>query len=701
MAAPCGSADTGLVLRKIIETSYVIGLATAVAAGAQESATLSTVEVRSRVENREGIAAAASEGVVSGERLASVPLLRPAEALEMVPGLIVTQHAGDGKANQYFLRGYNLDHGTDFATYVNGIPVNMPSHAHGQGYTDLNFLIPELIERIDYRKGPYHAEEGDFSSAGAVRIDYARALDGSLAQLTLGQRGHARTLLAGSPQRGDGRLLYALELYHNDGPWQVPQNYRKFNGVLRYSEGTRDDGLALSAMAYSGRWTSTDQVPGRALQSGQLDRYGSLDPTAGGITSRYSLSAEWARRTQDTQRRATVWALQSALDLWSNFQYCENDIANTGTCNTGDQFQQSERRRAAGFAASHAQVGTLGGYEAVHTVGVQGRADQLSPVGLYNSQNRRVWNTVREDRVRQTSLGLWAHSELRFTPWLRSIAGLRGDFYQFRVNASLAQNSGRASDQMLSPKLALILGPWRRAELYLNYGQGFHSNDARGSTITVDPADPSTPAQRVHPLVRTRGSEVGLRAEPLHGWTTTVALWQLRADSELLFVGDAGTTEASRPSRRHGVEWSNYWALNRWLAIDADFAWTEARFSDEAAEGASIPGAAARTANLGLTVDRLGPWFGALRWRYIGPRPLIEDASVRSQTSQLLNLRMGYRLAARTQLAVDVYNLLDRRVNDIEYWYSSQLVGEAAPVDDRHLHPAEPRTVRVTLTHRY
>ena len=217
----------------------------------------------------------------------------------------------------------------------------------------------------------------------------------------------------------------------------------------------------------------------------------------------------------------------------------------------------------------------------------------------------------------------------------------------------------------------------------------------------MDPADPSTPAQRVNPLVRTRGSEIGLRAEPVRGWNTTVALWQLRADSELLFVGDAGTTEASRPSRRHGVEWSNYWALNRWLAIDADFAWTQARFSDAAPEGASIPGAAARTANLGLTVDRLGPWFGALRWRHIGPRPLIEDASVRSQTSQLLNLRVGYPLAARTQITLDVYNLLDRRVNDIEYWYSSQLAGEAAPVDDRHIHPAEPRTLRVTLTHRY
>ena len=694
------------MLRKIRKISYAASLAVlGGTAGAQalttEAPTLSAVEVRSRAENMEGVANAASEGVVSGARLTTVPLLRPAEALEMVPGLIVTQHAGDGKANQYFLRGYNLDHGTDFATWVNGVPVNMPGHAHGQGYTDLNFLIPELIERIGFRKGPYHAEEGDFSSAGAARFEYARTLDGSLIQQTLGQRGHARTLLAGSPQLGEGRLLYGLELFHNDGPWQVPEHYRKFNGVLRYSEGTRDDGLALTAMAYQGRWTSTDQIPERAVADGTLDRYGSLDPSTGGRTSRYSVSGEWAQRSGNAQRRATVWALQSELDLWSNFSYCLNDLDATGTCNTGDQFQQSERRKAAGFSASQAVSQRWGGYEVINTVGVQGRMDRLSPVALYNSSNRSIWNTVREDRVDQQSLGLWAQNEWRWLPWLRSTAGLRADVYHFRVNSSLAANSGKADDQMLTPKLGLILGPWNKTEFYANYGHGFHSNDARGTTITVDPADPSSAAQRVNPLVRTRGSELGLRSEPTPGWQTTFAVWQLQADSELLFVGDAGTTEASRPSRRHGVEWTNYVALNRWLALDADLAWSHARFSDAAPEGNYIPGAATGTANLGLTVDALGPWFGALRWRYVAARPLIEDNSVRSSASQLLNLRVGYRVTSRTQLAFDVYNLLDRHNNDIEYWYASQLAGEGAPVDDKHIHPAEPRTLRVTLTHRY
>ncbi len=687
-------------LRKLLFFSYCCwGVVTGVAA--QEGATLSVVEIRSQAENLEGVAAAGSEGVVSRQRLDAVPLLRPGEALEMVPGLIVTQHAGDGKANQYFLRGFNLDHGTDFATSVNGMPVNMPTHAHGQGYTDLNFLIPELVERISYRKGPYYAEEGDFSSAGVARIDYARQLDGPLAQLTLGQRGYARTLLAGSPQWGGGQLLYGLELFHNNGPWQEPEQYGKLNGLLRYSQGTRDHGFSLTGMAYQGRWTSTDQVAERAIDSGLVDRYGTLDASTGGKTFRYSLSGEWAQRSQNSQRKATVWWLHSGLDLWSNFQYCLNDQAANGNCDTGDQFKQAERRQAGGFAASQALFQQWGGREVVNSFGVQGRIDHLSPVGLYSTSRRTVWKTVREDQVRQQSLALWAQSEWRWNGWLRSIVGLRGDAYDFKVDASLPENTGRSHDQMLTPKLALIASLWRKTELYVNYGHGFHSNDARGTTITVDPNDPSTAAQKVQPLVRTRGAEVGLRSEVVPGWQTTLALWQLQADSELLFVGDAGTTEASRPSRRTGIEWTNYIAVNRWLALDADLAWSQARFSDDAAEGQHIPGAATATANLGLSIDRLGPWFGALRLRYVGPRPLIEDNSVSSSVSVLTNLRLGYRVNRRTQHTLDVYNLFDRRANDIEYWYESQLASESAAVFDRHLHPAEPRTLRITLAHRF
>ena len=685
-------------IRQIFICSYIALATTSTLAG--ETAELSVVEVRAKAENLEGIAAAGSQGVVSSQRLVAVPILRPGEALEMVPGLIVTQHAGDGKANQYFLRGFNLDHGTDFATYVGGVPVNMPTHAHGQGYTDLNFLIPELVDRINYRKGPYYAEEGDFSSAGAAHIDYFRKIDGTLAQVTLGQNGYARSLLAGSPLLGNGNLLYGLELFHNDGPWQVAENYRKLNGVLRYSEGTRHDGFSLTGMAYKGSWTSTDQIAKRVIDSGLLNRYGTLDSTTGGESYRYSLSGEWAKRGENSQSKANVWWLRSGLDLWSNFQYCLNDFAAKGNCDTGDQFKQGERRQAGGFAASHTLYDRWGNFYVSNAFGVQGRMDRLRPVGLYNTSQRNTWNTVREDNVTQRSLALWAQNELRWTSWLRSITGLRGDAYDFSVDSNLSANSGKASDQMVTPKFSLIFGPWQKTELYLNYGHGFHSNDARGTTITQEPSS-GNPVNRVKPLVRTKGSEIGLRTEIVQGWQSTVAMWQLESASELLFVGDAGTTEASRPSRRYGVEWTNLYVPTDWLAIDADLAVSHARFRDSDIAGNYIPGAVSSTANLGLTVAELGPWFGALRFRYFGPRPLIEDNSVRSSGSALTNLRLGYKFDKRTQMALDVYNLFDRKVNDIEYWYESQLSNETAAQGDRHIHPSEPRTLRLTVTHRF
>lgn len=685
-------------LRRNLISSYLL-LATA-GALAHETAELSAVEVRAQAENLEGIATTGSEGVVSSQRLAAVPILRPGEALEMVPGLIVTQHAGDGKANQYFLRGFNLDHGTDFATYVGGVPVNMTTHAHGQGYTDLNFLIPELVDRIAFRKGPYFAEEGDFSSAGAAHIDYFRRLDASLAQLTLGRNGYARSLLAGSPEVAGGHLLYGLELFHNDGPWQVPEGYKKLNGVLRYSRGTRYDGWSVTGMAYEGKWTSTDQIAQRAISSGAVDRFGSLDPTTGGKTFRYSLAGDWAQRGEHSQRKASVWALRSGLDLWSNFQYCLNDYAANGNCNTGDQFKQAERRTAGGFAASQAVYDNWGGFAVENSFGVQGRIDRLNPVGLYATSGRQTVSTVREDRVTQRSLGLWAQNETRWTDWFRSVQGVRADAYDFTVDSDRPANSGQASDAMLTPKLALVFGPWRQTELYLNYGHGFHSNDARGTTITVDPASGS-PVDRVKPLVRTRGVELGARSEIGQNFRSTVAVWQLDIASELLFVGDAGSTEASRPSRRYGVEWTNFYTPADWLAFDADLAWSHARFRDDAPEGHFIPGAVTTTANLGVTIDHFGPWFGALRLRYFGPRPLSEDNSVRAPGVALTNLRLGYRLDAGTRVMLDIFNLFDRRANDIEYWYESQLPTESAPASDRHVHPAEPRSLRLTLSIRF
>ena len=680
------------------------------------STDLPSIDIRARAEDRLGVAQTASEGVVSQQRLATVPLMRPGEVLEMVPGMLVTQHAGDGKANQYFLRGFNLDHGTDFATFVGGVPVNMPSHAHGQGYTDLNFVIPELVQQISYRKGPYFAQEGDFASAGSARIDYRRGLDAGLAQLTVGPNGYVRTLLADSFRRKDlqlsqgepspGQWLYGLEAFKNNGPWTVPENYRKLNGVLRYSEGTALQGLSLTAMAYQGQWTSTDQVPQRALDQGLIGRYDSLDPTAGGKTQRYSLAGEWSELQGAVQYKTQAWLLQSALDLWSNFTGCLTDPS--AACSVGDQFKQSERRIALGGSHTRRwdttwQVGARS-LDVQHAWGVQARSDFLSPVGLYTSRQRETLTTVREDRVQQQHLGLWAESEVRWTERLRTVTGVRADAYGFDVRANLPANSGKRQDSLVSPKLSVVWAPWRGTEWYLSHGLGFHSNDARGTTLRVDPSDPSVSAQAVSPLVRTRGEEMGFRTEWLPGWKTTLSVWQLRMASELLFVGDAGTTEPSRPSRRRGVEWNNFYALNAQWALDGDLAWSQARFTDgdPTQVGSFIPGAASTTANLGVTWDPSGPWSGALRLRYWGKRPLVEDNSWSSPAAAWLNLRLAYRASAKDQLALDVYNLSNRKLNDIEYAYVSRLVGETADgAMDRHVHPAEPRSLRLRWTHQF
>ncbi len=700
-------------LRQNLISSYVLPFcalpfisfyALAAAESSEQLPELSAIEVRATTENLTGIGGAASEGVVAKERIAALPLLRPGEVLELVPGMVVTQHSGDGKANQYFLRGFNLDHGTDFRTSVAGVPVNMPTHAHGQGYSDLNFLIPELVDRVSYRKGPYYVDEGDFSSAGAAQIDYARRIqghtDGTLAQLGLGQNGYRRALLAGSPALGTGHLLYALEAFHNDGPWNVPEHYKKLNGVLRYSEGTRFDGFSVTAMAYSADWTATDQVPQRAIESGLIGRFGSLDPSSGGQTQRLSLSADGSWRGAHSRTQANAWLLDYRLDLYSNFTYCLNDVASNGNCATGDQFKQADRRRAGGFAASHTAYDSWRSFEVENTLGIEGRIDRIRPVGLYATNARATVSTLREDRVDQRSIALYAQNQTRWLEKLRTVAGLRADFYRFDVDSNIAANSGLANAHQLSPKLTAIFGPWHRTEFYLNYGHGFHSNDARGTTLNIDPSS-GTAAEKVTPLAKTKGYEAGVRSEPLPGWQTTLSLWALNIASELLFVGDAGVTEPARPSRRHGVEWNNLYKVNSWLAFDADLALSHARFRGDDSVGNFIPGAVATTANLGVTVDNLGPWFGAFRLRHFGPRPLLEDNSVRSASTTMANLRWGYKFNRHTTLALDVFNLFNRKVSDIDYWYESQLRSEAASVADRHTHPAEPRVLRFSVTHRF
>ncbi|MDQ8731735.1 TonB-dependent receptor [Bradyrhizobium daqingense] len=637
---------------------------------------------------------AASAIRFAGAEVNAVPFTRPGEALEIVPGLIVTQHSGEGKANQYFLRGFNLDHGTDLAITVDGMPVNMPTHGHGQGYADINFLIPELIQSVNVRKGPYFADVGDFGSAGAVGIDYVNKLPRNIAEVSLGSFGYRRAVTAGSATVGDGTLLSAIEGTKYNGPWDVPDDVRKINGLLRYSQGTVTDGFTLSGMAYANAWNSTDQVAQRAIDQGLINRWGTIDPTDGGVSSRFSLSANFAHSSAYGQTNVSAYAIRSDLQLYNNFTYFLDNPVN------GDQFNQLDRRSVGGFDARHAFDWRFGSLETQTRVGVQTRYDDIQ-VGLFKTEQRNWLSTVREDRVQEGNVGIWTDSTTRWTDWLRTTVGIREDLFAGRVLSDTPENSGNAQASMVSPKAGIVLGPWFKTELYGNAGYGLHSNDIRGATITVDPNDKVTPLDRVPLLVRSRGAEVGVRTRPINGLTSSVALFVLDFDSELLFVGDAGTTEPSRPSRRVGVEWVNQYKPLPWLSVDLDLAYTRARFTNIDPVGDRIPGAPAWVGSAAITFGNETGWFGALKARYFGPRPLVEDDSVRSLSSLIFNARAGYRFDNGLRVQLDVLNLFNAHTNQIEYYYVSRLPGEPIEgVADRHVHPAEPLAVRLTVAAR-
>jgi hypothetical protein len=638
-----------------------------------------------------GVAFASSQGAVTAAQLEARPTMRTGEVLETVPGVVISQHSGEGKANQYYLRGFNLDHGTDFATTVAGVPVNLPTHAHGHGYSDANFLIPELVSGVQYSKGPYFADQGDFSSAGSANINYTDSLSRMLVRVSGGEDGWARALVADSPRVGGGRLLYAFELGRNDGPWTRPDDYRKLNGVLRYSRGDSRNGLSLTGMAYRALWNSTDQIPQRAIDAGAIDRFGGIDGTDGGDTGRYSLAFDWQRSSVASVTRATAYGFRYGLDLFSNFTYFLDDEDN------GDQFEQKDRRFVSGGRVTHRRLGTWRGRTVQQTFGAQIRNDDIGTVGLYHTRARNRLSTVREDAVLQTSGAVFYQNQYQWSRFLRSELGLRADVYRFRVRSDTPVNSGSSAAGILSPKAGVVLGPFTGTELYLNAGTGFHSNDARGATIAIDPAT-GLPASRVTPLVRATGSEIGLRSVALRRTQVTFALWTLALESELLFIGDAGTTEASRPSRRTGIEATVYHSPAPWLTFDADLALSRARFTDGDAAGDRIPGSVETVISAGAAVKNVRGLFGSARLRYLGPRALTEGNTVRSRGTSLVNTQAGYRITDHVSVVLDVFNVGNSQVSDIDYLYASRLRGEpSGGIEDIHLHPALPRTARFSL----
>ena len=678
---------------------YASGLCVSSAFAQSGSNRIEEVSVLGRQLNLIGSATSASEGQISQTELDLRPLLRVGEVLETVPGLVATQHSGSGKANQFFLRGFNLDHGTDFATHVDGMPVNMRSHGHGQGYTDLNFLIPELINSIAFTKGSYDAASGDFSGAGSAQISTANQLAETRFSIGGGDFGFRRALLTGSTPAAGGELLYGIEQQDYAGAWDsIDEDVDRKNLWLKQSWGDSRAGFDLMFMAYDNSWNSADQIPERAVASGLITEFGSIDTTVGGESSRYSLSSNWRGSNALGDFRASAYAIDYEMNLFSNFSYFVEP--------TGDQFQQLDDRRLFGGQIEQDLQTQIATMELRNTFGLQLRRDDIAGVGLRSSNQRELRGDIRFDAVDQSSASAYWEGELSLTSKLRATTSLRYDNFDFDVTAlaagdasTLAANTGSAGEDLVTGSVSLSYAVDDRLEFYASIGQGFHSNDARGVISARDPMSGEAIAAG-DPLVKTQGSEIGARLFLTERLNASLALWQLDVDSELLFVGDAGNTEDTGVgSERQGVELTGYYQFAEMWSLDLEYAYADSTFATPVDGFSDIPGSLEHVFSGGIGFRRPDGFHGYLRLRHFGDYKL--DGGVDADGSTLLNARLGYAFNDRLSVTLDALNLLDSRDRDIQYFYESQLREEPAPVEDRHFHVFEPRAIRAYLEYTF
>lgn len=652
---------------------------------AEESGKISII-VTGRATDLIGSATAASEGIVGKVDLDDRPIQRIAELLEVIPGFIATQHSGGGKANQYFLRGFNLDHGTDFAAFHDGVPVNMRTHGHGQGYLDLSFVIPELVDSVSFAKGPYRAENGDFATAGAARFKTVDTLDAPFAKAEIGTSDYYRFVAAGSTKLGAGDVLLGVEARYDDGPYDLSQKVRLFSGFAKWTGPLGGGTLRASATGYRVDFRSSEQIPLRAIESGRIGRFGFFDDDLGGETTRIGAVLNWTDNSPEPLN-LLAYAHNYDFRLTSNFTYFLDNPAD------GDEFEQRDRRTVVGGRIDKRFNADMGVPIEV-LVGAEGRYDFIDLVGLYRTAARQILSTVREDKVSEGSAAVYAEVTVQPLPELRIMIGARADAYRFDVDADLAANSGKDSDAIFSPKASIAYTPFEQIEFYANYGRGFHSNDARGTSINIDP-NTGGAADRVNALVAGTGYEGGIRARPLAGLTLTGTYWWLDLDSELLFIGDGGTTEAQGPSKRRGYELGAFYQPAPWLTIDAEYTKSQGRLSDLPNAANRIPGAIEEVIAGGF-VAKYRQASLAMRLRHFGSYSLIEDNSVRADPLTVVNARLEYQIGS-VELAADLLNVFNARDNEIEYFYASRLPGEPAEgIEDRHVRPIEPRQLRVS-----
>ena len=687
-----------------------------------------------------GTASSASEGIVADQELQLAPVYRPGQLLETVPGLIVTLHSGEGKANQYLLRGYNLDHGTDLETYADGMPINQPTHAHGQGYTDLNFMIPELTQEIMYTKGPYYPSVGDFGAVGSIHVNYRNTIADQVSA-TIGTLGFQRIFAAGSQDFAVGQLLVAAELQHYDGPFITPDEARKENLVLRYSQGDEHDGFSVAGMYYHQNWTNTTDVPVRAIIEGLLpNRFGTLDPTDGGQAQRASLSANYFATLGDGQFTASGFFMYNELHLFNNFTHFLVDPIH------GDQEDQFENRRVTGGALNYTLPVPLGAIQNEISVGGLTRYDMLG-VGRSPSEDRTPLPPQNDspsfsddDQAYLFAGAAYLQASTHWTSKFRSVLGVRADYQRGTDVDYLAAlhetagytNGGTANQNLVQPKGSLIYTPNDFLEFYLSAGRGFHSADLRGvnQDTSVDLGLPHTPL-----LARQEGQELGMRAAVAKNLAVTFAVYNLWQQSETIINPDVGQDIAGPPSRRYGYEINMTYQINRWLEFYGGYSGDHTRFTHPFDDGTGhfgtyITDAPVATGSLALYLTNLGPWSGGLNYRYLGSYPLSSGPCVNSaavhdfpgvatscanaptalgqingQGFGQVNLDIHYALPSRWSASLGIYNLLNTHAAAAAFWYVDRLQNEVGAYPDGradvHEHPLEPIMARFTISKQF
>jgi outer membrane receptor protein involved in Fe transport len=611
---------------------------------------------------------AASSSTVRERDFRLRPHPRPVDILQVVPGLYTNQHAGGGKANQYFLRGFDADHGTDVALFVDGVPVNMVSHGHGQGYADLNWVIPELIERVEVHKGTYFAQFGDFATAGAVNMVTHRGFEKS--QLTLGGGSFDswRGLFIAAPELEGWTPLVAGQVYGTSGPFERSEGLERFSlfaKLTRQLSGRTSLSVALTS--YGSGWNASGQVPLRRVSTGQLDRFGTIDPTEGGNSQRHSLYATYRALTErEGEVNVMAYAVQYRLNLFSNFTFFSRDPDN------GDMIEQHDARTLAGLNASYRFRRELGTMSFVTTLGAQLRTDSIDNSLYYDKARERLAPVVNAS-IREGSLGLYAQEEITFTPWLRTVLGLRADYFGFDVEDPLedlatpgTKTSGVRQASLVSPKASLVFSAIPDTELYLNFGYGFHSNDARGVVRQPDP---------VTPLTRARGYELGARTRLFDRLDLAGSLFRLDLDSELVWVGDEGTTEANGPTRRRGLEAEARLKLLPWLFADADVTVSRATFVQNVGNANAVALAPTLILAGGVSARHPSGAYGRLGVLHLGDRPATEDRFLTAEGFTRVDATLGYR-GSFYEVNVGIQNLLNTEWREAQFANVSRLPDE-------------------------